>query len=330
MPTGARWGYLWPRPAQSPMPTSPAARILVIKLSALGDFVLSIGSFQAIRKHHADAHITLLTTRPFVRLAEASGCFDEVWVDPRAPWWRIGAWIALIRRLRGAGFERVYDLQRSQRTAWYFRLCGVPEWVGTVAGCSHRYVPPAERALHITERETAQLERAGVGSVAPPDLSFIEADARRFELPPAYALLVPGSAPHRPGKRWPAERYAELAAALAEGGMTPVLIGGAAERAVLGAIFEHCPAARNLCGRTDLFDIVSLARAARVAVANDTGPAHLIAAAGCPIVVLFSADSDPGKSGPPWPNARVLRQASLAEVSTKTVLGLVREIERPE
>ena len=58
-------------------------RILVIKLGALGDMVQAFGPFQAIRRHHGHAHITLLTTAPFAEFAMATGWFDEVWVDAR-------------------------------------------------------------------------------------------------------------------------------------------------------------------------------------------------------------------------------------------------------
>ena len=58
-------------------------RILVIKLSALGDVVMSIGAFQAIRAQHPEAEIVLLTTPPYAALAEASGCFAKVWLDDR-------------------------------------------------------------------------------------------------------------------------------------------------------------------------------------------------------------------------------------------------------
>jgi ADP-heptose:LPS heptosyltransferase len=187
-------------------------RILVIKLSALGDVVMSTGAFQAIRAHHPDAEIVLLTTRPYAALAEASGCFQEVWLDRRPGPFDVPGWLALAQRLRRAGFARVYDLQRSQRSGWYFRLLGRPRpnWVGVVAGCSHRYRPPAGRALHILDREAAQLARAGIAEVPPPDLSFLRAEVGRFALPEAFALLVPGGARHRPGKRWPAARYAAL------------------------------------------------------------------------------------------------------------------------
>ena len=56
--------------------------ILVIRLGALGDFVLSSGPFQAIRAFHPDAHIVLLTTAPYEELARAGGWFDEIWLEP--------------------------------------------------------------------------------------------------------------------------------------------------------------------------------------------------------------------------------------------------------
>ncbi len=298
-------------------------RILVIKLSALGDVVLSISAFQAIRAHHPNAEIVLLTTRPYAALAEASGCFQEVWLDRRPGPFDVPGWLALARRLRRAGFARVYDLQRSQRSGWYFRLLGRPgpEWVGVVPGCSHRYRPPSGQALHILEREAAQLALAGIAGVPPPDLSFLRAEVGRFALPKVFALLVPGGARHRPAKRWPPERFAALANALAARGVTPVLLGTAPEAEVLAGIAGACPEARDLCGRTGLEDIAELARGARSAVGNDTGPMHLIAAVGCPVVALFSAGSDPAKIAPRGPSVAILQRAELADLPPEEVLA---------
>ncbi|MFQ6018803.1 MAG: glycosyltransferase family 9 protein [Kiloniellaceae bacterium] len=296
-------------------------KILVIKLSALGDFVLSIGAFQAIRAHHRDARITLLTTKPFVRLAEACGCFDEIWIDDRPAWWQAGRWRGFARRLKAAGFDRVYDLQRSGRSGWYFRLAGRPrpEWVGSVPGCSHRYVDPPE-PRHIAERNARMLALAGIEAVALPDLSFLTADVGRFGIARPYALLAPGSSPHRPAKRWPATRYAALARHLADRGITPVLLGTRAEGPILAEIAGHCPQARDLCGRTGLDDLAGLARGAALAVGNDTGPMHLIAAAGCRCLVLYSAASDPVKAAPRGPRVSILREASLKDLALKRVL----------
>lgn len=308
------------------MTTPQPQRILVIKLSSLGDIVLSLGSFRAIRDHHRAARITLLTTRAYVRLAEACGCFDEVWVDERPRPWQAAAWLRLARRLRGAGFTRVYDLQRSQRTGWYFRLAGRPEWVGTTAGCSHRYEMPRERAVHIAEREAAQLALGGIARVPPPDVSFLTADIARYGIAGPYGLLAPGSSAHRPGKRWPIESYARLANVFAEKGIKPVLICGPDERDEARLIAEACPAAYDI--ESDINDIVALARGARIAVGNDTGPIHLIAAAGCPTAVLFGPESHPVKSKPPGESVVVLHRPSLADLTVAEVMTVVGEIAR--
>lgn len=301
-------------------------RILVVKLSALGDFVLSLGAFQAIREHHADAELVLLTTAPFRSLAEASGLFDAVWLDERPSFANPPALAALRRRLRGGGFQRVYDLQRSDRSGWYWRLLhpGPPEWVGRVAGCSHPTFPPpgdGSSALprHIVEREARQLAEAGIPEVPPGDLGFVEADVSALAPAGRYALLVPGGSAHRPDKRWPAASYAALGRGLVDEGVTPLLIGAEAERAALATIATACPGALSLLGRTGLEEIVVLARGAELAVGNDTGPMHLIATAGCPCLTLFSAASDPQRNAPRGPSAATLRRDPLAELTPEEV-----------
>ena len=296
-------------------------RILVIKLSALGDVVLATGAFQAIRAHHGDDHVALLTTALYADFIGASGWFDEVLIDERPAAWRIGAWLALAGRLRAGRFAMVYDLQHSTRSHMYYRLMGRPEWSGIAAGCSHPHANPRRDSMHTLEREAEQLAMAGIAAPPPPpDLSWLDADVGRLRPAGRYALLAPGGAAHRPGKRWPAARYGEAARALAGQGIRPVLIGAAAERAVLADIARDCPGALDLCGRTDFAEIVALARGAAAAIGNDTGPMHLIAVAGCPSVVLFSAASDPALTAPRGPAVTVLRRATLADLAAGEVL----------
>ncbi|MBK1698580.1 glycosyltransferase family 9 protein [Rhodovibrio salinarum] len=301
-------------------------RILVIKHSALGDFVLATASFQAIRRAHPDAHIVLLTTKPYVSLGEASGLFDAVWTDPRASLKRPGALFGLIGRVRQGLFDRVYDLQRSQRTRLYFTLLRLtllgrrpPEWVGPAPGASHRTTGHTDRR-HIAEREASQLRAVGI-EVGAPDLSFLDSDLQPFDLPARIALLVPGGAPHRPAKRWPAINFAELGRYLAGQGITPVLIGTQAEAREIAQIREACPAARDLHGRTSFADLAALGRRAEVTVGNDTGPMHVIAAAGGACVVLFSHESDPERISPRGPWVAIRRKPSLQDLPVEEVIA---------
>lgn len=287
-------------------------RILVIKLGALGDFVLALGPFKAIREYHADAHITLLTTPAFVALAQASGYFDTVLPYGRPGRRDLQALLRLVRALRGGGFEMVYDLQTSLRSSfYYFLMLGRrPDWSGIAPGCSHRHRDPNRNNLHTVERQAGQLALAGIASVPPADVGWARAGLGRFNLPPSYALLVPGGSAHRPQKRWPAQSYGELTVWLAAKGVLPVILGSGSEQALADAIEEICPQAVSFVDRTDFLDIIALGRGARCAIGNDTGPMHLIAASGCQSLVLFSGASDPALCAPRGGDVTILRPAA--------------------
>jgi ADP-heptose:LPS heptosyltransferase len=261
----------------------------------------------------------LLTTAPFAELARRSPWFDEVVVDPRPSWWNFPA----IARLRGLlrGFDLVYDLQTSARSSRYFRLAGRPAWSGIAAGSALLHSNPDRDRMHTLERQREQLALAGITCFPSPDLSWLGGDVPA-DMPAANAVLVPGAAAHRPRKRWPVARFADLAQRLAAGGLVPVVLGSAAEAPLAAAIRAACPAAIDLTGRTDLPAIAAIARRARVAIGNDTGPMHLAAAVGCRCVVLFSDDSDPSLTAPRGPGGTwpvLLRERDLSDLSVERV-----------
>lgn len=297
--------------------------ILVIKLGALGDMVQALGPMAAIRRYHADVQVTALTTKPYATFLRASGFFDSVWVDSRPSLLNVGAWIDLRRRFRNGGIRRVYDLQTSDRSGWYFRLFGNPrpEWSGIAVGCSHPHINPQRDAMHTIERQREQLAMAGIDDVPAPDVGWAAADLDEYGLLSDYTLLVPGGARHRPAKRWPQACYIELAKKLCDDGHTPVLIGGADELDLLGAIAAAVPSAVNLAGRTDLLQLAELSRRAVCAVGNDTGPMHLIAAAGCKAVVLYSHESDPALCAQRGAKVRILRRPNLDALKVATVVA---------
>jgi ADP-heptose:LPS heptosyltransferase len=301
---------------------SARPRILVIKLGALGDIVQALGPMAAIRGHHAEAEIVLLTTAPFAEFLRAAPYFDAVWLDQRPGPLDLAGLLRLRHRLREAAFSRVYDLQTSTRSSWYFRLLGRRprvEWSGIAWGASHPHDNPARDTLHTLDRQADQLRRAGITEVSPPDLSWIEADLARFHLPERFVVLVPGGAAHRPTKRWAVEGYAALAAAIVSRGAIPVVVGGPAERGLGARIVAAAPAARDLTGQTDLAELAALGRRAAWAIGNDTGPMHVLVAAGAPATVLYSAASDPALTAPRGPLVRVLQRGSLGELRVEEV-----------
>jgi len=301
-------------------------KILAIRHGALGDVIQALGPFQAIRRHHPEAHLVALTGSPFADLLRASGWFQEVWIDDRPSLLRLPTLIRTIRRLKDARFAAVYDLQTSSRTAWYFTLMGAPRWSGVAPGCSHPHDNPNRIGMHTVDRQAEQLRIAGIEEVPPPDLGWFDADVSRLDLPESFALVVPGGSRHRPAKRWP--YYPALAKALTGRGLTPVVVGAADESDLGRAIVAEAPGAIDLTGCTSLLELGGLARRARIAVGNDTGPMHATAALGCPSLVLFSEESDPARCAPRGDTVETMRRIHLKDLPVTDVLqeaaGLAR------
>lgn len=317
-----------------PAPTdqSHAEHILVIKLGGLGEFVLALSAMAAIHAYHPRAQITLMTTRPFVDLARQSGYFDRVWEVERYPWYQPGKWLGLAYHLRKGAYDRVYDLEGTNRARILYQISTrhmKKSWAGIIKGSGLSYQPPKDQKQHEFDRYAGILHKAGIENTRIPDMSWMDGDVSYFYIPQNYALLVPGAA--GPDQRWPERRYGALAKKLVWAGVTPVLLGHHQDRDSIRRICTICPEAIDLSGKTTLFEIAALARNATCAIANDTGAAHLIAAAGCPILTLFSSVSDPEQSAPRGQKIVVLQSDQLGDLSVEDVYstlidqGLVEE-----
>lgn len=292
-------------------PGDTLRRVLIIKLGGMGDFIQSLGAMRVIRAAHPSARITLLTTEPFEAFAKGCPYFDIVEADGRPT--DIKGRTDLVRRLRQAGYDMVYDLQNNSRTAQYFAgLAGKkPLWSGHAEGASHQHRNPYRTEMDTFSRLAEQLVHAGLAPGKPgapsgwvagaplyPDLSWIRPAFRNpprfqpeyFSLSGPYALLIPGSSVEHPEKRWPAARFVEIAKWLADGGVTPVILGAKPEGEVGAQILRGEPRARNLVGRTDMFQLATLAERALLAIGGETGPMHMAVAAGVKAICLFQQD----------------------------------------
>jgi ADP-heptose:LPS heptosyltransferase len=311
-------------------PRRPQRNVLVIKLSALGDFIQALGPVAAICRQHSTDRITLLTTRPYVELAKETGFFDDVVVDIRPKVWNIKGWLDLRRVLRGGMFDLVYDLQTSDRSsfyAWLFWPGRRPQWSGIAWRCSHPHANLGRYPQHTVDKQAEQLLMAGIYPVPLPASPVVarglpvELQGRRF------VLLIPGSSPRHPQKRWPASHYGELARRFYERGFLPVIVGAPDERSIASGIRAACPEAIDLIGETDLLMLARLARGAALTVGNDTGATHMAAAGGNPVVVLFSRASEPSRCAPRGRAVRVLAEPELAGLAVDMVfteaLGLL-------
>lgn len=303
--------------------------MLVIKLGGVGEMVLAFPAFERIRQAHPKATITLLTTEPFVALAKSSPFFNTVELDgrPASP----TAWASLTLRLRRARYDRIYDLQNDATTNLIFQSLRPmpPPWSGTAAGCALPHRNRERMRMHPLERQAEQLKDAGVWpdaptrplSAAPPDISWILARSAQPRSMSAaggqrpLVLLAPGGPAET---RWPIELYGALARRLQDAGFDIVIIGALNEAGLAHAIQRQAARARDLTGRNDFAQVAALGARAALAVGNDVGALHLIAAAGAPTIALFASSPDPALFAPRG-HVTVLHAAQLKDLSTDAV-----------
>jgi ADP-heptose:LPS heptosyltransferase len=289
---------IWRKPAAETEGDASAKRVLVIQLGGVAAFVQALAAVKRVREHHVGARITLLTTEATKELAEKAPYFDAVEADGRPT--EPQAITALIKRLRSAKYEMVYDLEGSSRTSNYFQGLRPwpPKWSGPVAGASHAYLEPERAQLHPLDRYVGQLAVAGLGNEPLiPDLGWLRSglrDAPRlqpdfFGIRGPYVLLLPRGSDAESNRRWPEAKYIELAQRIAGYGVTPVVIGGTEERPIGAAIAKAEPKAKNLVTRPDLFQTIGLAERASFAVGDDVELMQIAAAAGAPCLVFVTS-----------------------------------------
>jgi ADP-heptose:LPS heptosyltransferase len=301
-------------------------KILIIKLGALGDFIQTAGPFEAIRRFHADAEITLLTAPVFAEFSKTSPWFDKIKIDPKPKFTQLRQWIRLRNWFLKSDFSRVYDLQTSDRSCFYYQLfrsltllSSSPDWSGIAAGCSHPHNNPERDTMHTIDRQKEQLLMAGILDVATGDFSWVDEDIAKFELSKTFALIVPGGSPHRTAKRWPSRNYLKLIDYLVTRDIQPILLGGKEEQKWLSYIAAIKPNCISLAGKTTHTDLFALGRKACFSIGNDTGPMHALAASGCKTIVLYSSDSNPALCSQRGSDVTIIQEDNINDIEPNQI-----------
>jgi len=293
--------------------------ILIIKPSALGDIVLALPALSALRRNFPKAKISWLVKPEFAPLLENHPHLDEIipfdrvllskaWFSPLA----FRSLLLLIRQLRQSGFDALVDLQGLFRTAS----------LGWLSGCKKRFgmanarelailfytstVPLSSEWIHVVDHYLKIVQAMGASDLhveflLPRNHSAENSVAALLKSHSIetndYVVFVPGSTD--PYKRWPTDRFAILADRISSQFHLPIIATGSAFESDTIERLRSLAETRiiNLAGRTSLAELVALLRSAKLVVSNDTGPGHIAAALGTPLVMMYSW-SNPARIAP--------------------------------
>jgi len=306
------------------VPRAPGApgfkKILVMQTAFLGDSLLTLPLLRRLKEILPGAAVTVLTLAKTADIFRGTPWVDEVLIDDKrgAHGGVAGPW-RLAPELQARGFDLAVIPHRSFRSALIARLALIPRRIGFDSSAGSFLLTdavPFSWLMHDLERNLSLTLPLGAGAApARGEERYVTAPAPSARLSELLSGTGPRLAGVHPGsawatKRWLPERFAELCVRLKADGLSPVLVGGPDDKE-LGARVAKAGGALDLTGLTGLEELKALMGRLSVFVTNDSGPMHLAAAAGVPVVAIFGATTRELGFFPYGPGHRVV-EASLA------------------
>jgi heptosyltransferase-1 len=307
-------------------------RILLVRLGALGDIVHAIPVAAAVKRSFPQARIDWLVSAKHREILDLVPVIDRrLAINDRADSKGGASLAASIRELRRQHYDAAIDLQGLIKSALISRASGAEN----IIGFSRKYVREGLASFfytsvhdpggdgiyartetrHVVEINLGLLEPLGIRNVIPEfPIDQVESPAlaqMSSAVGGRFALLNPGAA--WPNKRWAPQRLAALADALRDRhGLMSVVLWGPGEREIGETVVAHARGSALLSPRTTIADVVALARHALLMVSGDTGPTHLAAAVGTPIVGIYGP-TRPERNGPWRPEDVTVSRADSCE-----------------
>ena len=298
-------------------------RLLIVKPSSLGDVVHALPTLAALRRRFPLARLSWLVKREWAEVLEGQPDLDEVLAVDLS----VKGWPAAVRAVREGRFDLVVDLQGLLRSAVLGWASGSPARVGFANGregspwCYTHRVPVPDVSMHAVDRYLLLARFLGAESEKPGPAAFClprdpAADARVDALLAAAGvragtrLVALNPSARWITKRWPAESFAAVGDWLQRyGGARVAVVGSGKERSAgddVIRLMQTTPL--DLVGKTTMKELIALLRRLRVFITNDSGPMHLAAAVGTPVIAPFGP-TDPGRTGPYGDGHHVLRSS---------------------
>ncbi len=280
-------------------------RTLVIQTGFLGDLVLTLPLLAALHVRHPEAAVTVAVREGLGDLVrDQPGVTDTIVIRKRQTWReQVVTDVARFRKLRRARYATVLLAHRSIRTGLHAWCTRAPRRVGFAAAPSSwacTETVPYDTESHVSARFLSLLDDASSAPSLPryvvPGRAHDAAGRLLAEQgvgrDDPFVTIAPGSV--WATKRWTERGFSELARWVADGGFRVLLVGIAAEHALCERVRARADgAAINLAGRTGPAELAGVLERARAHLGNDSGPGHLAAAVGTPVIAIFGP-TDPG------------------------------------
>lgn len=316
-------------------------KILIIKMSSLGDVIHALPSLYVLRKTYPRCHITWAVHPAFASILPGKPWIDEIYLVNRSKIRNFSYLSSVRKELHARHFDLAIDLQMIAKSALISFLSGASSHIGyndarEGSWLVSRPIHGPHDHGHIIEQLLDVMRFLGcqVGEIEFPLRNFDrELKKMKDTVKPChdslpYVLLVPGTRGEY--KKWPIEFWGALSRGLNHEGIYTIVAGSKGEKELGKTIkeFSGSPLTIDLTGRTTLLELCALEKMASLHVSCDTGPLHIANALHTPIIALFGPTL-PDRSGPYGNrNSTVLlaphagtKECHMSDISTDRVLS---------
>jgi lipopolysaccharide heptosyltransferase II len=283
-------------------------KILVIKIAAIGDFLMATPALRALKLHGSVSSVTLLAGSSIAAAVQGNPHLDKIYYldDTRifkgSFWAKLSEVLKISWRLRREQFDLGFNFHRDWRFNIILFLSGCKKRIGFARGRKSWLLSEGvviEGVKHHIFHYCDLLKGLGIFCLDfkmefPLAETVLTAAADKFLQPEKltdYFVLAPGGAANvkeeMDNRRWGAENYAALAGLLINDGRRVVLLGSGSDQKIANFIKAAQPTVFDFCGQTNLAEAAALLKKARLVVCNDSGLMHLAAAVGVRIIAIF-------------------------------------------
>ena len=300
--------------------------ILIIKHGSLGDLVLATGAIQAIKNHFSDHNIYILTSSKYKKFIEQAPFVTNVICDDRKSFFNIINNFLLFKKIIRMKFSYIIDLQNSTRTSIYnfiFKFL-TNCIISSSRNFAHfRYQIPKHGSEHVTVGLNNQLAMIGIQSFFDPDVEWLKKVPSNINLDKEYVIIIPGTSIKGNYKKWPPNKYAEIAAYFEKKNLVVVVTGTESDVNSAKPIFDICPKAINLLGKSPPEVLFHMAKKAKLIISNDTGPALLVSLSNTPLIWIVNDNNLSKANKPIGKKVYKISDKKISDISVEKVIDVL-------
>lgn len=298
------------------------SNILIIKHGSLGDIVQISGVLRDIREVHHDKKIFIMTTLPYVELLSTCPYINGVLIDKRLPRWNIFYLYKLKKMVEKFHFSQVYDLQNSSRTSFYRKyLFNISNWSSAETTLKQGVKKRDFYQNSVLDRFKLQLDNSNVKAkyCLKPDFSWAAKNIDRIVnkyFGKKFILIFPFSSPNLLHKQWP--YYNDLINIIKSKHNFEIVVAPG-QNEIEQAKKINAISITNNQKALNVMELAGLIKKSSFVIANDTGPAHMVAHLGSNGIVLFGYHTTPKKVSIETDKFKALTIDNLKNLSAEKV-----------